>query len=127
MKYPLKHIIALRAYAYDHGFSVPLSAVVATDVQLQTVYNGIGAEWMPKFLRKFVTWLLTNLEATAMYHDWEFAVGETFLDFLKANLRFTYNAAKSRHLIAGIVFGTVCTLFGWSAFKAGKKQKAEGA
>ena len=127
MKYSLKHIRALRAYAFDHDFSVPLSAMAATDVQLQTVYNGIGAEWMPKFLRKFITWLLTNLEASSMYHDWEFAIGKTFSDFIKANVRFVYNAAKSRHLIAGITFGVICTLFGWSAFKAGKRQKDEGA
>lgn len=127
MKYSLKHIRALRAYAFDHGFSLPVNADEATDEMLQNVYNGIGAEWMPKFLRKFITWLLANLEATSMYHDWEFEFGNTFWDFIKANLRFMYNAAKSRQLIAGIAFGTICTVFGWSAFKVGKREKAEGA
>lgn len=112
----------LKAIAIAKGFSLPAGFIKRSYARLQKVYNGIGAEWMPKFLRKFITWLLTGLEAAALVHDFEWSKQKKSLwHFLVSNLRLWYNAAKLRHFFSGGTAALICTIFGWSAYKSGKE------
>lgn len=116
----VEHIRALRAYAVDKKFSFPPGFKRFSCLRLRKAYNGIGAEWMPKILRRMLTWFLTDLEAAALLHDFEFIYApKTAWNFIVANVRFVYNAARSRHPLSGLAAGILLMLFGYRAWKEG--------
>ena len=90
----------------------------ASAEQLQVCYNGIGPDrWSSRF-RRFTTWILTFLEASALIHDWEFTYQpKTYGYFTLANLRLAWNAAKDKHPFSGITAAILCQLFGWKGFR----------
>ena len=46
-----------------------------SDEEIQKYCNGIGAEFFPKFLRKWLNQLFFIFEASACVHDVEYAIG----------------------------------------------------
>jgi len=89
----------------------------ATIEVLQACYNGIGPDrWSSRF-RRFTTWILTFLEASALIHDWEFTYQpKTYGYFTLANIRLAWNASKDHHPFSGITAAVLCQLFGWKGF-----------
>ena len=121
MTNPIEQIEYLKQQAIEFGFSLPDNFTEAETVELLCAYNGIGAEWMPKWTRKILTKVLKHLEPVALVHDLEFSgTDKSYLAFTKANLRAVYNAGKSGYLLSGILFAMFCQLFGMSAWKDGK-------
>jgi len=57
--------------------------------------NGIGAEWMGKYLRGAVSALNPTLELAAMIHDRRYAIGGDSLDRTYADMEFLENGLRS--------------------------------
>ena len=116
-----KHIIYLVSVAKENNFSFPHGFLSKTPQWLQRHYNGIGAEWMPRVVRKKMTKLLRHMEPHSLLHDYEFLIKKkSYWNFSRANFRLAYNGFKSRHPFSGITLAVICQLFGWTAFKEGK-------
>lgn len=45
--------------------------------ELATICNGIGAEWMPEWMRKTADWIFPHIKPTAFLHDVDFFEGGT--------------------------------------------------
>lgn len=113
-----------------------------TNAQLQRVYNGIGPESFPSWVRGLINFLHPTLEPAAFIHDAEWALSDgTGASFTASNARFKrngYKAAKAefgwwrprRYLVMNDArrYGNYCQLFGWSAWRApyDERQKADG-
>ena len=121
----LKHIQYLRRFAIENHFSLPDGFMQKPIRWVWRQYNGIGAEWLPMRVRKFLTRFLRHMEAASMVHDVEYlSENKSFWRFTVANMRLIWNGIKSRHPLSGLVLGTVCQLFGWSAWIEGKETMA---
>ena len=108
-------------------FSFPPSFKGYSSRRLVKLYNGIGAEWMPKALRDLVTYICDRLEAAALLHDFEYTrKKKSYWRFTVANVRLAYNAARSRRPFLGIAAAILCQLFGWGAYKAGREVLGNG-
>lgn len=59
--------------------------------ELDTIYNGIGASWMPDWMRAGITALHKSLRPVAFVHDVDYYEGGTWTDFDLANERFYHN------------------------------------
>ena len=119
----IEYIKYLRQEAVAKKFSLPPGFKKISSIRLDRIYNGIGAEWMPKFLRNIITYICDRLEAPALVHDYEYSIGKkSFWQFTVANLRFAYNSAKCRRPLLGISGAILCELFGWGAYKNGKEK-----
>ena len=123
----IEYIKYLRQKAIALKFSFPPNFKRYNSKRLLRCYNGIGAEWMPKWFRNFVTYICDELEAAALLHDFEYTHGpKSYWRFTVANVRLAYNAARSRRLLLGIGAMIVCQSFGWYAYKNGKELLSNG-
>lgn len=123
----IEYIKYLRQKAVALKFSFPPNFKRYNSKRLLRCYNGIGAAWMPKWFRDFVTYIFYRLEAAALLHDFEYTrKKKSYWRFTVANVRLAYNSARSRRLLLGIAAMVVCQLFGWSAYKAGKELLSNG-
>ena len=102
-----------------------------SDRELADIYNGLGSDSMPAWLRDAVTFLSPDLEPDALIHDveWHEADG-TRESFTASNKRFKHNGYRSakkcfgwadprRYLMMNRArrYGNYCQTFGWSAWK----------
>ena len=101
-----------------------------TDEQLARIYNGLGSDDMPPWLRKAATFLSPDLEPTALIHDVDFQEADgTRESFTAANSRFKRNGRRSarcrfaawdprRYLLMNRArrYGNYCQIFGWEAW-----------
>lgn len=118
------------AKAIALGLRVPLDL---SDAEVERIYNGIGAEWMPAWLRTALTWIAGRTLAPAIFkHDYRYAHGNgTQLDFQEANAELEtdgkicadaeygwYNPL--RYVVRTIAekFSKICNLFGMPAYLA---------
>ena len=113
-----------------------------TNTELQSVYNGIGPESFPDWLRGLVNTLHPTLEPVAFIHDAEWTLSDgTEASFTASNARFKRNGCKAakaefgwwrprRYLVMNDArrYGNYCQLFGWRAWRApyDERQKADG-
>lgn len=119
------HIEYLKNYAIEKGFWLPDGFEDTPLEVLAGIYNGIGAEWLPVYARKFLTKFLFYMEPESLPHDFEFIQkNKSYWKFTLANFRAFVNAAKDRHPLSGLVFAIVCQTLGWSAWKEGKETMA---
>ena len=123
----VEHIKYIRQKAIALKFSFPPTFKRYSSKRLVKLYNGIGAEWMPKWFRGFVTYIFYRLEAAALLHDFEFTrKKKSYWRFTVANLRLAYNAARSRRPLLGLGAMVICQIFGWYAYKNGKELLSNG-
>lgn len=123
----LKHVASLKQKAIDLGFALPDGFKDAEVEFLQSCYKGIGPEEWSTVLRKRVTAYLSELEESALVHDFGVATMEkTLPNFFILNLQFIRNATfeakncKSRELFwAGLGLGLIALIFGYKKFKEG--------
>ena len=115
--------------------------------ELAYIYNGIGSDAFPEWLRSFISALHPSLEVVAFIHDIEWHESDGSKEkFAASNERFKrngYAVAKAqfgwynprRWIVMNQArrFGNVCQLFGWSAWTSPcecavcqKKRKSEG-
>lgn len=124
--YSIQHIRSLKNQCIDHGFSLPKGFKRQSCKALQPMYNGIGAGWMPRIVRKLLTWLMRHLEPVALVHDFEWSLpNKSVWHFLVSNLRFAYNAVKLWYPFSGFAASSICTFFGYGAYKNGKVKVIE--
>lgn len=105
--------------------------------QIQKIYNGIGPDRFPDWLRKIVTESAGIFEPAAVIHDVEYDIGGTWQDFTEANERFRrncYRLVKAEYpwwsplryawLNKARRWANYCQLFGWEGFH--KHGESEG-
>jgi hypothetical protein len=120
--YSKKHIKKLLTIVHEKKFLVPAGFASRSHNWVRKQYNGVGAEWMPRFIRGFMTWVFEKIEAAALVHDCEFGFKEkSYYRFTIANLRLAANGAKQGHPFLGGVCALLCQIFGWSAYRDGKE------
>ena len=123
----VEYIKYLRQMAIALNFSFPPDFKRYNSRRLLRCYNGVGAEWMPKWMIKTVTFFCDRIEAAALLHDFEYTHGKkSYWRFTVANVRLAYNAAKSRRLFLGIAAAIICQLSGWYAYINGKEVLSNG-
>lgn len=97
--------------------------------EIAGIYNGIGPDRFPDWLRKIVTESAELFEAAALIHDVEYDEGGTREQFTAANDRFRrncYTLVKDRYgwydirrylwMNKARRWSNYCELFGWSGW-----------
>ena len=97
--------------------------------EISVIYNGIGPDRFPDWLRKIVTESAELFEAAALIHDVEYDEGGTREQFTAANDRFRrncYTLVKDRYgwydprrylwMNKARRWSNYCELFGWSGW-----------
>ena len=88
-----------------------------TNTQLGSMYNGIGPEKFPGWLRAVLDALHPSLAPVAFIHDIEWSLSDgTKASFTESNRRFKRNGYKVMWDAAK--FARVCLRFGWAAWMA---------
>ena len=103
--------------------------------EIGRIYNGIGPDRFPDWLRELVTESAGIFEPAAVIHDVEYENGGTWRDFTEANGRFRrncYRLVKAEYpwwsplryawLNKARRWANYCQLFGWEGFH--KKEEA---
>lgn len=65
-----------------------------TIAEIAQIYNGIGPDSFPDWLRRIVTASAPVLEPAALIHDLEYEIGGDEINFELANNRFEHNCCK---------------------------------
>lgn len=103
-----------------------------TNTQLASLYNGIGPEDFPGWLRAVLDFIHPSLAPVAFIHDVEWSLSDgTEESFAASNGRFKRNGYKvaraeyawydpRRYAVMNQArrFGNICQGFGWSAWRA---------
>lgn len=100
-----------------------------SEAEIAEIYNGIGPDRFPDWLRKIVTESAELFEAAALIHDVEYDEGGTREQFAAANDRFRrncYTLVKDRYgwydprrylwMNKARRWSNYCELFGWSGW-----------
>ena len=100
-----------------------------SEAEIAEIYNGIGPDRFPDWLRKIVTESAELFEAAALIHDVEYDEGGTREQFTAANDRFCrncYTLVKDRYgwydirrylwMNKARRWSNYCELFGWSGW-----------
>ena len=115
--------------------------------ELCSIYNGIGPDAFPEWLRNAISALHPSLAVVAFIHDCEWHESDCSKEkFAESNARFKTNGYKAakvqfgwynplRYIVMNQArrFGNVCQLFGWKAWTSPcecavcrKKRKSKG-
>ena len=123
----IDYVRYLRRTAIVLKFSFPANFKRYNSSRLVRCYNGIGAEWMPQKLRDFMTDMFFSLQAAALIHDFEYThKKKSYWRFTVANVRFAYNACRSRRPFSGIAGALICQIIGWKPYLNGKEKTSNG-
>ena len=110
-----------------------------SDEELARIYNGIGPETFPDWMRKALDALHPLLKCLALIHDveWEYSDG-TEKSFKESNQRFRRNGIKvaniefkwydpRRYVVMfdAVKFAALCQMFGWSIWARERIKKAK--
>ena len=100
-----------------------------TETELLGIYNGLGPDRFPDWLREFITSLNSIFEPAALIHDVDFHLGGTKEDFDIANERFRencykiveseypwYSPLRYHYLFKAWRFYGYCEEFGWEGY-----------
>lgn len=104
------------------------------------IYNGIGPDRFPDWLRELVTESAGIFEPAAVIHDVEYDIGGDWLDFTQANERFKrncyklvkdkygwYNPLRYAWLNKARRWANYCQLFGWEGYHKRKEGAVKGS
>ena len=103
-----------------------------TPKELTYIYNGIGPDSFPDWLREFINYLNPTLEVAALIHDVEWhESNKTKVSFKDSNDRLTRNGivlakneycwinpARYKVILQAKKFGKICQLFGFNAWQS---------
>ena len=110
------------------------------DEDLVRIFNGIGPEAFPAWLRKALDALHPSLRPVALIHDVEWSESDGKREtFAASNDRFARNGCtvacasfgwwrprRYKVMWDAVKFGRICQSFGWSAFLAPCMARTEG-
>ena len=130
----------LRRLCYEHNLENCEILAKYTDEELASIYNGIGPEAFPQWLRAALDAIHPSLAPVAFIHDVEWHESDgSAAAFDMSNARFRRNGCKvatddfgwwrpRRYLVMwdAVKFARVCQRFGWSAWLAPYKARQEG-
>lgn len=108
-----------------------------TDAELAAIFNGIGPDAFPQWLRAALDTLHPSLAPVAFIHDVEWHESDgTKASFTESNARFRRNGCKVASASFGwcrlrrykvmwdaVKFAHICQRFGWSAWLAPSEHK----
>lgn len=128
----LKEVKRLKALCEEYGLEGRDILDRHTNTELASLYNGIGPESFPEWLRSVLDFIHPSLAPVAFIHDVEWSESDgTRESFAASNVRFKengYRVAKGmyswwrlrRWLVMNDArrFGNLCQSFGWSAWRA---------
>ena len=111
-----------------------------TDEELAGMFNGIGPDAFPQWLRSALDALHPSLAPVAFIHDVEWHESDgTKESFSESNSRFRRNGCKvasaafgwwrpRRYLVMwdSVKFARICQRFGWSAWRAPYEARQKG-
>ena len=96
---------------------------------LEAIYNGIGPDRFPDWLRKIITLANGLFEPAALIHDVRFYIGGTKADFTAANKEFRnncytlvkaayawYDPRRYKWLFRAWRYAGYCEEFGWEGY-----------
>jgi hypothetical protein len=103
-----------------------------TDEEIERVFNGVGPEWLPWWLRKLLDYFFEVFLPAVWVHDYRYSYGDgTLIDFMSANRELTDNCRICADAVYGALnplrylaywvgekFGKACDLFGLPAYLA---------
>ncbi|OQA76210.1 MAG: hypothetical protein BWY31_04646 [Lentisphaerae bacterium ADurb.Bin242] len=126
----LQEIIDLRARAEKLQLENREILDKYSDEELSQIYNGIGPDAFPAWLRRVISELHPTLAVVAFIHDVEWYESDGSEEkFAESNTRFKtngYKVAKAeygwynplRYIVMNDArrFGNLCQLFGWDAW-----------
>lgn len=109
-----------------------------SDEELARIYNGIGPETFPDWMRTGLDALHPSIKCVALIHDVEYELSDGSEEgFRAANERFRRNGIKvamsefswynpRRYLVMldAVKYAAVCQLFGWSVWTRVQIKKA---
>ena len=98
--------------------------------ELEAIYNGIGPEAFPEWLRGFISALHPSLAVVALIHDLEWHASDFSREsFTESNRRFKSNGSRAakglfgwydprRYIVMNQArrFANICQAFGWKAW-----------
>ena len=97
--------------------------------EIDTIYNGIGSDEFPDWLRELVTISAGLFEPAALIHDLDYYIGGDWEKFKVDNDRFErnckklvkrkygwYNPVRYLWLNKARRWANYCRIFGWSAY-----------
>ena len=101
-----------------------------TLTELSAIYNGIGPDSFPEWLRNCISALHPSLAVVALIHDVEWHESDKSKEkFAESNARFKQNGYKvskaefgwynpRRYVVMNQArrFGNICQIFGWNAW-----------
>ena len=130
----------LRALCEEYGLENREILAKYTDEQLAAIYNGIGPESFPQWLRTALDALHPSLAVVAMIHDVEWSESDGRRETFEAsNARFRRNGCKVASAAFGwwrprrykvmwdaVKFARICQRFGWGAFLAPYEAREKG-
>lgn len=106
--------------------------------QISQIYNGIGPDRFPEWLRKTLDKLHPSLRVVALVHDLEYYEGGTRDEFEESNERFYRNGKTvafanyawydpRRYLVWNKArqFRNICNQYGWSGWKKTAEEGGE--
>lgn len=131
----MKTIAQLIELAARHDLAGREILAEFSEDELKKIYNGLGPDRFPKWLRTIVTEANGLFEPAALIHDVRYHIGGTRDDFTAANNEFRlncyalvcaayawYDPRRYKWLFRAWRYAGYCQEFGWSGYT-----KREGA
>lgn len=126
LKREIAQLIETAMQAHLEDWEITLDFTIE---EIELIYNGIGPDRFPDWLRRIVTASAHILEPAALIHDLEYQVGGAKKNFHEANKRFGHNCrilVKNEfswwNPMRWLYFNRIrrwvnfCQLFGWSGW-----------
>ena len=138
--YGIDEIKRLKGLCEEYGLEGREILDKYTDEELAALFNGIGPEAFPSWLRTALDALHPSLAPVAMIHDVEWSESDGREEtFAASNARFRRNGCKvasasfgwwrpRRYLVMwdSVKFARICQRFGWGAFLAPYEARQKG-
>ena len=141
METTTEEALRLRTLCDKYGLEHREILAKYTDEQLAAIYNGIGPEAFPEWLRAALDAMHPSLAPVAFIHDVEWHESDgSASSFEASNDRFRRNGVavacaafgwwrprRYKVMWDAVKFARVCQRFGWSAWRAPYEARQEGA
>jgi hypothetical protein len=140
METTTEEALRLRTLCDKYGLEHREILAKYTDEQLAAIYNGIGPEAFPEWLRAALDAMHPSLAPVAFIHDVEWHESDgSASSFVASNDRFRRNGVavacaafgwwrprRYKVMWDAVKFARVCQRFGWSAWRAPYEARQEG-